>query len=92
MAEKRLEAQVFGVVQGVGFRMFVRREARRQGLSGCVRNCADGSVEAVAEGTEAQLRELLQALARGPHGSRVDRVESRWLEARGEFAGFEIGY
>jgi hypothetical protein len=46
----RLHAVVHGRVQGVGFRYFVMREARALGLSGWVRNQADGSVEVEAEG------------------------------------------
>ena len=87
---KRLTARVYGVVQGVGFRMFVLREARRLPVTGYVRNMPDWSVEVVAEGEEQDLRELLRAIARGPTASRVDRVESDWTEAAGAFRGFEV--
>ena len=63
-----------GIVQGVGFRYFARREARELKLAGYVRNLADGSVEAVARGDEATLAALEAALRRGPYGSRVDSV------------------
>lgn len=87
---KRLTVRVYGVVQGVGFRMFAQSEARRLGLSGYVRNCADGSVETVAEGEETMLARFLEALRRGPFGARVDRVESSYSAATGEFDGFTI--
>lgn len=87
---KRLSVRVYGVVQGVGFRMFAQSEARRLGLSGYVCNCADGSVEAVAEGEEAMLERFLESLRRGPFGARVDRVESSYSAATGEFDGFTI--
>jgi acylphosphatase len=87
---KRLTAQVYGVVQGVGFRAFVLSEARRLGLYGYVRNCSDGSVEVVAEGNEPNLQSLLSALQRGPYGARVDSVESAFSVATGEFTGFSI--
>jgi acylphosphatase len=63
-----------GIVQGVGFRYFARREARGLGLAGYVRNLADSSVEAVARGDEKSLAALEAALRRGPRGSRVDSV------------------
>lgn len=66
---------VRGLVQGVGFRWFVREEARRRGLTGCVRNLPDGSVEVVVRGPQPVIGELEEALARGPAGARVDRLE-----------------
>jgi acylphosphatase len=66
---------VTGVVQGVGFRWFVAREAERLGLRGWVRNLADGSVEVVAAGEEAQIREMHQKLTVGPRLAQVERVE-----------------
>ncbi|GIV06527.1 MAG: acylphosphatase [Fimbriimonadales bacterium] len=87
---KRLTAQIYGIVQGVGFRAFVLSEARRLGLYGYVRNCADGSVKVVAEGEEPHLRTLIAALQRGPYGARVDQVEVTFSEATGEFLGFTI--
>lgn len=66
---------VRGLVQGVGFRWFVRGEARTRGLTGWVRNLPDGSVEVVARGSQPLIAELETALARGPAGARVDRLE-----------------
>jgi acylphosphatase len=87
---KRLEARVEGTVQGVGFRAFVLREARRLGLRGWVRNCIDGSVECVAEGPEEKLRELDLLLRRGPSAATVRAVDSHWSDASGEFTGFTV--
>jgi len=88
----RLKAKVYGLVQGVGFRYFVKREAQRLGLTGWVKNNPDGSVEVLAEGEEASLRELLSLLQRGPTFAVVDRVEYSWEKWKGEFAGFDIRY
>jgi acylphosphatase len=66
---------VSGVVQGVGFRYFVLREAEGLGLAGWARNLPDGRVEVVAEGDEAALGKLEQSLRRGPSLSRVSGVE-----------------
>jgi acylphosphatase len=89
---RRLTARVEGRVQGVGFRAFVVREARRLGVKGSVRNCPDGAVETVAEGPEEKLRALESTLRRGPSASRVEHVDTEWSDATGEFSGFNIGY
>lgn len=70
-----LHVRVTGVVQGVGFRWFVREKARRLGLSGWVRNLPDGSVEVVAAGEQGQIDLLLSELRKGPDGAVVDRIE-----------------
>jgi acylphosphatase len=82
---------VRGRAQGVGFRAFVLDRAGRLGLSGYVRNMPDGSsVEVVAEGPQERLDLLLLALRQGPPMSRVDRVDTSWGEATGEYRGFDI--
>ncbi len=68
---------VRGRVQGVGFRWFVEREAHMLGVSGWVRNNADGSVEVLAMGTREQLMGLRSRLQQGPRAARVDAVEEK---------------
>ncbi|MCD6434593.1 MAG: acylphosphatase [Candidatus Diapherotrites archaeon] len=87
---KRIEAKVYGIVQGVGFRYFVQRIANNLNLKGFVRNLADGSVEVVAEGSKEKLEELLKEIRVGPPLSRVDSVEVEWKEPLNEFSKFEI--
>ncbi len=70
-----LHFKITGQVQGVGFRYTMCKEARRLRLAGWVRNCHDGSVEAVAVGEEAALQRLAQWAGRGPPGARVDSVQ-----------------
>ena len=74
MNEKRIRAVVEGYVQGVGFRWFVSRAARRLGISGWVRNNPDGSVETVAEGEESKLDEFVDRLRQGPSSASVSDV------------------
>jgi acylphosphatase len=63
MADRvRARVRVSGLVQGVWFRQSTADEARRLGLAGLVRNLADGSVEAVAEGDRPRVEELVRAL------------------------------
>jgi acylphosphatase len=66
---------VKGRVQGVGFRWFAREEARRAGLAGWVRNAADGTVEIAAAGDADSVERFIEAVRRGPPGSRVDGVD-----------------
>ena len=90
MTAERLEAVIHGRVQGVGFRVFVRREARRLGLAGWVANEASSRVRCVAEGSRDQLEALARALNDGPPGAWVDRVDEAWHPATGEFDGFDV--
>jgi acylphosphatase len=66
---------VSGLVQGVGFRHFVFQRGLRLGVAGWVSNLADGRVEVVARGTEAQLSVLASWLSEGPAHARVTGVE-----------------
>jgi acylphosphatase len=89
---RRVQLQIFGIVQGVFFRASARDEAARLGLRGWVRNCADGSVEVLAEGDEQDLRALVAWCREGPSGARVERVEEQWGQGTGEFASFRVSY
>ena len=68
--------RIHGQVQGVFYRDTMRREARRLGVAGWVRNCGDGTVEAHVEGPAAALDALSSWAGRGPQEARVTRVES----------------
>jgi acylphosphatase len=74
---------VSGRVQGVGFRYFVARELQALGVAGWVRNLADGRVEVVAAGDEAQLAAVEGRLWLGPPHAQVASVESGDAEAPG---------
>ncbi len=90
--QQRLNAIVHGRVQGVGFRFFVLRQAVALGLKGWVRNLAEGTVEVLAEGDAASLRELLTALQEGPDAAFVRDVKWHYSAATGEFREFDIRY
>ena len=81
---------VRGVVQGVGFRIFTDDAARREGLSGFVRNRADGSVEAVVEGESEAVIRFERSLRQGPPLSRVDDIDVRDELPSGTHHGFAI--
>ena len=67
--------QVFGMVQGVGFRWFVARHARPLGVTGYARNLPNGSVEVMVDGPEESILALERLLRTGPAYAQVDRVE-----------------
>jgi acylphosphatase len=79
-------------VQGVFFRDFTCRQARALGVAGWVRNLPDGGVEAVLEGEEGSVREMIGRLEGGPPHARVERVEVVEETDRGEFDDFSVVY
>lgn len=90
--KRRAHLFISGRVQGVFYRANTRDEARRLGLTGWVRNLPDGRVEAVVEGEEERIKELIDWCHQGPPGAQVRGVEVRWEDYQGEFADFEIRY
>ncbi|MEM2147368.1 MAG: acylphosphatase [Candidatus Bathyarchaeia archaeon] len=89
-----VRAHVFvnGRVQGVFFRYETRREARKHGVKGWVRNLPDGRVEAVFEGEEETVKKLIEFCKSGPPGAKVVKVDVKWEDYAGEFKDFEIRY
>ena len=79
-----------GEVQGVGYRFFAQRAAARHQVMGYVRNCSDGTVEALAEGSATDVEEFKKDLATGPQWSRVGQVEEICLEPTGLYSSFRI--
>jgi acylphosphatase len=90
--KKRLHLDIRGRVQGVCYRMYAQEEAARLGVTGWIRNGHDGSVEAVAEGDEAKLKEFEKWCRRGPPAARVTDVEAAYSDVAGEFNTFSITY
>ena len=90
-AIETVDLAVRGRVQGVGFRIFVAMTANRLKVSGWVKNLPDGSVQIQATALRSILDELITAVTVGPHGSRVEQVETLKQKAPGHLAeGFEI--
>jgi acylphosphatase len=90
MASVAKKFLITGEVQGVGYRFFAQRAAARHQVRGHVRNCADGSVEVVAEGSQSAVEEFKKDLVTGPQWSRVQQVEEIDVEPTGLFASFRI--
>ncbi len=81
---------VTGEVQGVGYRFFAQRVAARHQVVGYVKNLADGSVEAVAEGAAENVEAFKHDLVTGPEYAQVAQVEEINLETSGAYSSFRI--
>ena len=81
MSDKAVRIQVFGRVQGVGFRYFTRQRAMALGLRGRASNLADGSVEVLAIGEISDVEQLIQWLRQGPPSATVERILVSQLDA-----------
>ena len=68
------DVRVSGRVQGVFFRAWAQGEARELGVSGWIRNCSDGSVEAHLAGEEDCVTRMVERMRQGPSNARVDEV------------------
>lgn len=89
---KRIHATIHGRVQGVFFRETTRQEAQKLGLTGWVRNVANGTVETEFQGEEETVKLLLNWLPQGSSMSQVTRVESREIAPVLEELEFEISW
>ena len=92
MSRARAEVIVHGRVQGVFFRQSTMEMARAIGLTGQVRNCPDGTVAAIFEGDNGQVKAAVEWCGHGPPAARVDKVETDWQDYRSEFDSFKIAY
>lgn len=88
----KVKAHVFvnGRVQGVFFRSETRREARRNNVTGWVRNLPEGRVEAVFEGEKENVEKLIEFCKRGPPGARVTKIKVAFEIYVGELVDFQI--
>ena len=88
--QAKAEIVVNGLVQGVGFRYFVYREAQQIGVYGYVKNLYTGEVLIVVEGEKAKIENLIKKLRVGPRNASVKNCVIKWEEPQNEFKRFEI--
>jgi acylphosphatase len=86
----RAEILVNGLVQGVGYRYFVLREAQKLDLNGFSENLFTGEVLTVVEGEQALIEDLISKLKVGPIHAAVKNCRVNWQEPLNEFNTFEI--
>lgn len=87
-----LRVRVSGRVQGVGFRFYTCRQARRLGLTGWVRNEYDGSVLVHIQGPESDVESLCRWLQNGPPTARVDEAKIIPAAFDGSLVDFGVSY
>ncbi len=92
MAWVRRHVWVSGRVQGVFFRQFTLEQARKLGVVGFVRNLPDGRVEAIIEGPEEKVAQLIERMRQGPPMARVENLQVVSEPPTQEFSDFEIRY
>ena len=90
--EVRAEIVVNGLVQGVGFRYFVMREAQKLELKGFVKNLYSGEVLTVIEGEKANAEEMVRKLKVGPIHASVKSFKVDWQTPKNEFTDFEVKF
>lgn len=87
---QEIKIEIFGRVQGVRFRQFVKDKADALGLCGHVTNRSDGSVLIVAQGKKEEIEKLLDYVQKGPLLSKVEGISYFWRSKTKDFTGFEI--
>lgn len=92
MSQEVRHLVITGHVQGVWYRASMAQEAQRLGVTGWVRNCRDGSVEAMVAGNAEQLASIINWASRGPPAAQVSHVavEIGSAQEANEFSGFAL--
>jgi tRNA pseudouridine55 synthase len=85
-----LYAKIYGIVQGVGFRYFVYKNAKNLNILGYVKNLEDGTVEVLAQGKEKDLQKLIEYLEKGPILSKVEKLDLIFKKPLKFYYNFEI--
>lgn len=88
----RAHIVILGRVQGVFYRMWMQEEAGKLELKGWVKNTNDGKVEAVFEGPEGKIKQMIEKCKEGSRFAKVTNIDVKWEKATGEFDSFEIKY
>lgn len=84
--------KIHGKVQGVGYRFFATRVARRLGLKGWIRNLRDGTVDAAVEGEPEAIEEWIEEIKEGPRYAEVTRIDQEKKSYRGTFGEFDVRF
>ncbi|PIV63472.1 MAG: acylphosphatase [bacterium (Candidatus Ratteibacteria) CG_4_10_14_3_um_filter_41_18] len=89
---KRIRLFISGYVQGVGFRWYVQRLAKRINVYGFVRNLRDGRVEALVEGKDELVEQFLQNLKEGSFKDQLEEIKKSEEEYQKEYSDFTIKF
>ncbi len=87
---KQVHLFISGFVQGVGYRVFVRSQARKLGIFGWTRNLTDDRVEVLAQSeNEETLKKLIKICEKGPYFAEVKDISIEWEEPQEQFESFD---
>ena len=92
MAREQRYIKIHGKVQGVGYRFFATRVARRLGLKGWIQNNRDGTVEAAVEGEKNVIDEWIEELKEGPRYAEVTKIDQDSKEFTGRLGDFDVKF
>lgn len=87
---KSLIIRVYGRVQGVGYRYFAQKHARKLGIKGFAENKIDGSVYMEVMGEDESLRKFIELLKEGPPLAIVEKIQYEETDKKLEYNNFEI--
>ena len=92
MPKEQRVIRIHGKVQGVGYRFFATRTARRLGLKGHIANNRDGTVDAVVEGERETIDEWLEELKEGPRYAEVTKIDQETKDFTGRLGDFDVKF
>ncbi len=92
MAREQRHIRIHGKVQGVGYRFFATRVARRLGLKGWIENNRDGTVEATVEGEKDAIDEWIEELKEGPRYAEVTHIDQESKDFSGTLPDFDVKF
>ena len=92
MPKEQRHVRIHGKVQGVGYRFFATRVARRLGLKGFIENNRDGTVEATVEGEKTAIDEWLEELKEGPRYAEVTKIDQETKDFSGKLPDFDVKF
>ena len=87
-----VQARLFisGLVQGVGFRRFIQKQALEMAVGGWVRNLPDGKVEVLLQGERQEVEMVIESCRQGPFMAEIEEVEIEWEEITQEHIDFAV--
>jgi acylphosphatase len=92
MPKEQRVIRIHGKVQGVGYRFFATRVARRLGLKGSIQNNRDGTVDAVVEGEKSVIDEWIEELREGPRYAEITKIDQETKDFTGRLGDFDVKF
>jgi acylphosphatase len=87
--EERVVLKIFGLVQGVAFRYFLKTQADNLTIVGFAKNEADGTITVIAEGKKEKLELFVKHCHEGPPEAKVEKITLIWDNPTGQFTDFK---